>query len=92
MGVFQGCNNLPTMRAHGNHCKLCITANCVPVSFNTTNSEGNHTTVPSLHYKPTNATKGKEKEQKQQYYKRLKTNINLNAFRSTRVIADTRVC
>ena len=32
----------------------------------------NYTSLPSLHYKPTNATKGKEK-QKQQYYKHLKT-------------------
>lgn len=37
-GVFQECNNLPTTRAHSNHCKRCITANAVPVNFNTTNN------------------------------------------------------
>lgn len=37
--------------------KRCITANGVPVTFNTTNS---YASVPSHHYEPTSATKEKE--------------------------------
>ena len=50
-GVLQECINLP------------ITANCVPVNFNTTNSEGNHSNMPSPHYQLTNATKKGKKGQ-----------------------------
>ena len=58
------------LKAIGNHSKLCITANCVPVNYNTTNSEG--TTLMGLAYTMSQLMPLKRKKgQKKYYYKQF---------------------